>query len=603
MANQMASCKRTRDDTDWMDGTPDAFLLHTQFCWTSRQSKKLHTMPWDLSMKSPFQVQADALTPQPWKARMPPLPCFPGEAVSAVESEWIEDSFFRIGLKAVSSADQRLLEDKLSWERKCACKKWCSLILMKLSAWSIGRDVASGRGMQFANGGLMESVVDALAGKASSTLHNRASPLLKYAKYWRDRGQEFFPIQEGMVYTYIKSNDSWAPTAPRSLLIALSFAFHVPGLAGGDVGKRSARVKGVTESIYVDRRKLVQRPPLKVEQIQRLEKIVHDENRTNYDRVAAGYFLMLIYGRLRYSDGLRMVDLQLDTHVTEAGVAGFLEARAERTKTSVTLERKIRFLPVAIPVISLYDPSWVLKWMELREQAGLAVQPPYPMLPSPQMGGGWSRMPLAVGPAADWLRSLLQIESSAVDRVATHSCKATLLSFASKFGMDHGSRRLLGYHTPTKDKSLLTYSRDSMSGPLRKLTGMIVAIKQNQFCPDTTRSGYFPSDQVPPEASVDESKDASSSESSSSRGSDSEEDTNHEEAEALNSELVGEWSPKEMERTGRHYARHKVSRCIHAMADETGLTFVCGRAVSTRYIVLLSKPAFMHPVCNACFKN
>ena len=216
----MASCKRTRDDTDWMDGTPDAFLLHTQFCWTSRQSKKLHTMPWDLSMKSPFQVQADALTPQPWKARMPPLPCFPGEAVSAVESEWIEDSFFRIGLKAVSSADQRLLEDKLSWERKCACKKWCSLILMKLSAWSIGRDVASGRGMQFANGGL----VDALAGKASSTLHNRASPLLKYAKYWRDRGQEFFSRFKRAWCTHTSSRMTLGPQQHRdhSLLLFLS---------------------------------------------------------------------------------------------------------------------------------------------------------------------------------------------------------------------------------------------------------------------------------------------------------------------------------------------------------------------------------------------
>ncbi|CAL1143235.1 unnamed protein product [Cladocopium goreaui] len=209
---------------------------------------------------------------------MPPMPHFAGEVASEVESEMIEDSFTKVGLRAVSSSDQRLWQDRLSWERKCACKKWCSLILMKLSAWAIGRTVAAGSGVQYARGGLMESVVDSLASRATATLHCRAGPLLKFAKYWRDRGVEFFPIQEDMVYQYIKAQTGWAPTAPRSLLISLSFAFHVFGLAGGDVAAKSARIKGVADSHYADRRKIVQ-----------------------------------------YSDGLQLVDLHIDAHETGAG--------------------------------------------------------------------------------------------------------------------------------------------------------------------------------------------------------------------------------------------------------------------------------------------
>ena len=587
---------------EWSTCTPDAYSLHTQFCWNSKQTKKLHVMPWDLRLKSPSNVFTDAMASPTWNARMPPLPVRPGDFTASVESEFVEDAFAKVGLRAVDASDKRLWQERLSWERKCACKKWCSLILMKISAWAIGMAVASGNSMQYASGGLMESVVDALASRATSTLHARAGPLLKFAKFWRDKGMEFFPVQESMVYDYIKSQTSWAPTAPRSLLISLSFAFHVFGLSGGDVASKSGRIKGVADSHYSDRRKVVQRPPLKVAQIMALEDTVHDASRTSYDRIAAGFFLLLVYGRLRYSDGLQLVNLHVDSTEVDGRVSGFLEAQAERTKTSVTLERKVRFLPVAIPLDSLVNPSWVHVWMNLREEAGLNGRPPHPMLPSPQLGGGWSQMPLSVASAGDWLRSLLKIESVARDRVATHSCKATLLSMAAKYGMDCDSRRMLGYHSESKNRSMLVYSRDSMSAPLRKLISMLASIKSKKFFPDATRSGYFvPDEELPPGANVEPEDDAS--DGSSSRGSISEEECNHDEDEAVVSEMVGTWAPKGAEEEGRQYARHRVSRCIHAISDEAGINFVCGRAISNRYVILLAKPAFMHPVCGGCFRT
>ena len=211
-------------------------------------------------------------------------------------------------------------------------------------------------------------------------------------------------------------------------------------------------------------------------------------------------------------------------------------------------------------------------------------------------------MPLSVGAAADWLRSLLKIDNAARNRTATHSCKASLLSMCAKFGLDHSTRRILGYHTESRDRSMIIYSRDAISAPLRKMQSMLRAVRLQQFFPDATRSGYFPSDALPEDASMEQQSDGSGDETNSSRGSLSEEDVNHEEDEAVVSEIVGKWDPKGADDPAQQFARHRISRCIHSMADESGQTFTCGRTVNSRYIVLLSKPPFMHPLCNGCFR-
>lgn len=240
--------------------------------------------------------------------------------------------------------------------------------------------------------------------------------------------------------------------------------------------------------------------------------------------------------------------------------------------------------------------------MEVRRQEGL-LDESFPVLPSPMEGGGWSTIPVPVGAAADWLRALLKIESKAKDRLATHSCKATLLSMMAKYGADHSSRRLLGYHTYGKDKSLLTYSRDGLAEPLRKLEAMIRVVEQKRFVPDATRSGYFPSkdEGLPEGASLDEESDGGS-DGSESRGSASDEEVEHGTEEQASAELLGKWQPEETADNHGTYARHSASRCIHTVADDGGTHFVRGRRVTSKFVILLEKPLFMRPACNGCFR-
>ena len=128
---------------------------------------------------------------------------------------------------------------------------------------------------------------------------------------------------------------------------------------------------------------------------------------------------------------------------------GFLECAAERTKTSLTLEKKVRHLAIAVPVQSLTQPAWLPIWDRLRAEQGLTSSGQqggnFPVMPSPAVGGGWSQSQLGVAPAGEWLRNLLRNTETVGDiRVATHSCKTILLSWCSKAGMNHHARCLLG---------------------------------------------------------------------------------------------------------------------------------------------------------------
>ena len=75
---------------------------------------------------------------------------------------------------------------------------------------------------------------------------------------------------------------------------------------------------------------------------------------------------------------------------------------------------------------------------------------------------------------------------------STRTFTCTLLSFMAKFGANPSVRKLLGYHLDREETSVATYSRDTLSLPLRELVTMLSQVKQGLFMPDQNRSGYFP---------------------------------------------------------------------------------------------------------------
>lgn len=57
--------------------------------------------------------------------------------------------------------------------------------------------------------------------------------------------------------------------------------------------------------------------------------------------------------------------------------------------------------------------------------------------------------------------------------------------------MDRLSRRSLGYHDRAKDNTVLHYSRDEMAEPLRRLSKLLLEVRNGNSKPGETRSGRW----------------------------------------------------------------------------------------------------------------
>ena len=570
----------TNDPTNLCTGD-EHINFHTRHVWTMMRSNS-SKQPWELTMPDIHKEHTESQ-----RKRFKVLGNLGPASMTAelvVESPMFNkcNSFSEAGLRLMRKTDELLWQQQMSMERKAAYKKWTSLVLSNPGCWTVARPRKGENLMDLLRVGIGESIKDCLGTKATGTLHNRANALIRFAEYSKENFTEPFPIKEHMVYQFLKSGDH-APTFPKSFLASVSFAKHTLGLMEADEVLTSCRVRGFSSLHFAKKRKLIQRPPLKVKQIALLEELVGDTHRTAYDRVAAGFFLFMTFGRLRYSDAQAVTELELEVPMGEQH--GYLEGAAERCKTNTTLEKKTRLLPIVVPTKSFTEDGWVSQWLEVRAQSNMQVGSGIPLLPSPAAGGGWSKIPLSCEAAGDWLRALLKasLAEGSGPRVATHSCKASILSMCSKHGMEPAARRLLGYHSAGRDKSMLVYSRDTMSWPVRLLEGMLDDIKANVFLPDSTRSGYFPKGGAPSDNCRDE---ASSSSSCDSRDED---ETNHTDEEQALESFTGKWGP-EMPEEDVVYFRHKTSRCLHATVDESGLLFKCGRMVSNQYVKCQSKP-------------
>ena len=319
----------------------------------------------------------------------------------------------------------------------------------------------------------------------------------------------------------------------------------------------------------------------------------------HHDRVAAGFFLFATYCRARYTDALHVSKLQLDITLHDGEAHGWLEAEASRTKTSTTLEKKTRHLPMSAPVRTLTRADWSGVWMRLRREAGLVAGEGTPLLPAPQEAGGWGRVPLSASSAGVWLRALLVgTEGPAVESIGTHPMKCTLLSWSAKYGLDIAVRRALGYHTSSSDRSVNIYARDCMSTPLRELQKVIDAVASEEFMPDRTRSGFFRdgddrNNVKVPEDDIESSSESSGDEECKDQGRD----------EAAIDMVAGKWQCNKgtaLTVLSAVYFRHQSSGCIHVLLDEGGAQFTCGRRISAAYERLPRAPAFMHPFCSTC---
>ena len=130
--------KRDGFTDDFADTTQ--FCMHARHCWISNNVSTAK-MPWDFRLMDNLDiVQRSQKNLFRTLGAMPPLPAAEGSI------EGLPDKLGRPGLddpnfstKALQNAQKRSWQDQLNYERKCAYRKWISIVSSNPMAFEVAR--------------------------------------------------------------------------------------------------------------------------------------------------------------------------------------------------------------------------------------------------------------------------------------------------------------------------------------------------------------------------------------------------------------------------------------------------------------------------------
>ena len=331
--------------------------------------------------------------------------------------------------------------------------------------------------------------------KSGATLLVRAYAMMAYVRWAAPLGTALpFPITEGRAYDYLKFLRSVeaAPTRAGSFLAAIPVANFILGIEdAGDVC--AARVTGAAEGEWMKKRVRRPRDDFTASMLAAFEHLteIHEEPRV---RVFAGFVTAMTHWRCRFSDAMS-VDKEPFIDTDHQGNDVFVEGKvlSDYTKNGQVVKRARREIHLVGLATGVRGNAWARAWLEAREEQGLDAGRDGCLMPTP-CAGTFSKRPMTTEEGTLWMRELLigtGFSKEAIDNIGTHTCKHTLLGWASKFVVPKDIRRDLGSHVNPGDKSIAAYSRDAMAGPMMWVERMVDSVSKGAFMPDATRSGRF----------------------------------------------------------------------------------------------------------------
>jgi hypothetical protein len=517
----------------------------------------------------------------------------------------ISEHSWQVVARRLANLPWRETEEK---SRAFALARWRMIIQTDANSFGIGKQMLSDIMNLCTDEQLTSSIDDIFSMKATRTLLKRSSDLFKYISWCRQLRKAPFPLSESQTYQYIREKCMRFASSASSFRESISFAHGMLQLVGAEDVLNSVRIKGLCSKTKATKRPLQQAKVLTVRQVKHLESIVLS-NADIQDRVMAGYCLVCLNSRARWND------IQFPTRLSEDrdGLGqGFYQIDVRIVKTSSTAEKKAMLLPVTGIIDGLEHSNWFDKWVNDRTSAGLPnINCESPLMPGVLVNGKWDKAPLSTSQASKWIRELLKpctTHEHDLLKTSSHSLKATTLSWAAKYGLSIEDRKLLGYHVLDSANSTLHYSRDALSGPLRRMQEIYTSIRNGTFDPDATRSGYF---SMPKLSVLDQSKASRASESSSSSSS----STSDSSDEVLSDEeRVAVTNQKILNLPDTHKRRklsvvkpdevlyiHKRWRTLHIAPDEHSIKLTCGRIVANGYILIDKDQSFPYVKCKDCF--
>ena len=368
-----------------------------------------------------------------------------------------------------------------------ALAKWKFLVMIDPAHSEVGRQIVEADDKQ-----AILVLTSVMGVKSPNTVLKRASAMMMYYR-WNavNANNPMLPLSEADVWRYIMEQPATGSSASRShsLVQALRFAHYVMGFDHALECANSRRVVGQSQLQLSMKAPTRQARPLTVLEVKKLHSIADGSEHSAVDKCVASTLLLMMYGRCRVSDANYVHEVLHDT----SGETGFLEVTTRFHKSARTAQQKALLLPILVSSAGVVDFPWIHSWIANRKACGLQTSGLIQgaLLPAPLLGDkvSWLKRPLSPGEVTNILKGFLGIDDAAL---SSHSLKATTLSWAAKAEIPREQRRILGRHSTAVQCADSFYSRDMSVGPVNSLQKVIRLIREGTFCPDASRSNYFP---------------------------------------------------------------------------------------------------------------
>ena len=588
-------------------------------------------MPWETPLMKAIFSDDDptvlASLPPPAFRKLSSVPPVPGPPLprpkaSAREPLLVQGSLALHAIRPLQDEDDDLKTDRLLRQ---AASRW-ALVLARYSLEFGGSPPDE------------EEILACFGARSVHTVAKRASGFLAFLR-WFDvvSAKPSSPFCDASFWKYVSFLDqsSAAASTASSFLSSVRFAKHVMGMKS--IEEPGRRCVGCAEKLLCRAGLMRQAAPLKVDQIRKIHDLLHDENATRWDRALCAYLLLCLYGRARHSDFKRIDQVEWDvTPLTdgqaEAGHEGYIIIYTRNHKTSRATAKKVKLLPIIVPVAGVHAKPWAFAARAAFEAVGLKLSGPVhgPLFRPPKSFEELAlcNRSITSGEVSTFLRVLLGFSAEpAVDvpRISSHSLKRTCLSWSSKAGHDRLTRCCLGRHAFATEGTEAVYSVELGLPHVRKLETLMRFIVQGAFAPDAARARMwaFPppaaaaelvqelptipggpvlaepkpgeaADADPGDSSGGEGQSsASTSTSSSSSSSESSDGGNQKRARVAQGSAP-------VEATGG-WVVHRRSQILHRVYRDRML--LCGRPRTDHYQVVPDITRMGNLVCKTCDRN
>eukprot|EP00435_Cladocopium_sp_Y103_P064869 s704_g26.t1 len=259
---------------------------------------------------------------------------------------------------------------------------WTSIVLTNRFAFGAfvrARTECSEAGLR---GKTHRTVMECLAGKATSTVGKRLGSMQRYVEYCAANCISAFPLDDANMYSYLShlcGQPGAAGSSGKSFLEAVRFTSFMLGLRSEELRLISQRVAGLAELLMKRAPAIAQAAPLQADQVRKLERECCSSDSLQ-DRILLGGILIMLFGCARASDMTRVVRVSIDRDTRpEADRAptdpcGYIELSVLGHKGAHSSTHKRLLLPVVAPMVSLTGLPWWDSWMEARMALDLVVE-------------------------------------------------------------------------------------------------------------------------------------------------------------------------------------------------------------------------------------